>query len=183
VVVWIALGVDDFGGGPCPPLYIRGDRVTWKVLVEYSRSLTTTQSGSFLCTAASSMPIRVVTREIRYIHELSLTLEHSMLISSSAAPGLTSSSALDRAWGRSGRHGGASPRGVAGAGAGGGPLQGEAGRGGALRRKGGCGPPLSAASPRRGGVLLSAWPGMGMAQLLRSFHGRQLLVVEDEQRL
>ena len=35
------------------------------------------------------MPIRVVTREVRYIHELSLTLEYSMPISSPAAPGLT----------------------------------------------------------------------------------------------
>ena len=78
-----------FGGGPCPPLYIRGDRVTWKVLAEYSWSPTTIQSDSFLCTAASSMPIRVVTKEIRYIHELSLTLEHSMSISSPAVPGLT----------------------------------------------------------------------------------------------
>ena len=78
-----------FGGGPCPPLYIRGDRVTWKVLVEYSWSPTRTQSGSFLCTAASSMPIRVVPKEIRYIHELSLTLEHSMTISSPAVPSLT----------------------------------------------------------------------------------------------
>ena len=88
-MVCIALGVDVFGGGPCPPLYIRGDRVTWKVLTEYSWSPTTTQSGSFLCTAASPTPIRVVTREIRYIHELSLTLEHSMFVSSPAAPGLT----------------------------------------------------------------------------------------------
>ena len=78
-----------FGGGPYPPLYIQRDRVTWKVLAEYSWSPTTTQSGSFLCTAASSMPIRVVTKEVRYIHELSLTLEHSMSISSPAAPGLT----------------------------------------------------------------------------------------------
>ena len=45
--------------------------------------------GSFLCIAASSMPIRVVTREVRYIHELSLTLEHFMPIISRAAPGLT----------------------------------------------------------------------------------------------
>ena len=60
-VVCIALGVDKlFGGGPCPPLYIWGDRVTWKVLAEYSWSPTTTRSDSFLCTAASSMPIRVV---------------------------------------------------------------------------------------------------------------------------
>ena len=43
----------------------------------------------FLCTAASSTPIRVVTREIRYIHELSLTLEYSMTINSPADLGLT----------------------------------------------------------------------------------------------
>ena len=45
--------------------------------------------GLFPCTAASSTPIRIVTREVRYIHELSLTLEHSMPISSPAALGLT----------------------------------------------------------------------------------------------
>ena len=78
-----------FGGGPYPPLYIRGDRVTWKVLAEYSWSPTTIQSSSFLCTAASSTPIRVVTREIRYIHELSLTVEYFMSINNPAAPGLT----------------------------------------------------------------------------------------------
>ena len=78
-----------FRGGPCLPLYIRGDRVTWKVLAKYRRNPTTTQSGSFLCTAIRSMPIHVVTREVRYIHQLSLTLEHSMPISSPAAPGLT----------------------------------------------------------------------------------------------
>ena len=83
-----------FGGGPCPPLYIQGDRVTWKVLAEYSWSPTTAWSGSFLCTAASPTPIRVVTREVTYIHELSLTLEHSMPISSPAAQGLTSPQAL-----------------------------------------------------------------------------------------
>ena len=77
-----------FGGGPCQLLYIRGGRVTLKVLAEYSWSPTTTQSGSFLCTVASSMPIRVVIKEVRYIHELSLTLEPSMPISSPAAPGL-----------------------------------------------------------------------------------------------
>ena len=60
VVICIALGVDVFRGGPCPPLYIRGDRVTWKVLAEYIWSPTTARSGSFLCTAASSTPIRVV---------------------------------------------------------------------------------------------------------------------------
>ena len=77
-----------FREGPCSPLYIRGDKVTWKVQAEYSWSPTTTQSGSFLCTAASSTPVRVVTREVRYIHELSLTLEHSKPTSSPAAPGL-----------------------------------------------------------------------------------------------
>ena len=37
----------------------------------------------------SSTSIWVVTREARYIHELSLTLEHSMPISSLTAPRLT----------------------------------------------------------------------------------------------
>ena len=89
MVVCIALGVDDvLRGGPCPPLYIRGDRVTWKVLAKYNWS-PTTQSVSFYCTAASSTPIRVVTTEVKYIHELSLTVEHSIPVSSPAAPGLT----------------------------------------------------------------------------------------------
>ena len=74
--------------GSLPAHIYPGDRVTWKVLSEYSWSPTTTQLGSFLCTAASSMPIRVVTKEVRYGHELSLTLEHSMPISSPAASGL-----------------------------------------------------------------------------------------------
>ena len=94
VVVCIALGVYVFQGGPYPPLYIRRDRVTWKVLAEHSWCPTTTRSGSFLCTAVSSTPIRVVTRKVSYIHELSLTLEHSMPISSPAAPDLTSPRAL-----------------------------------------------------------------------------------------
>ena len=38
------------------------------------------------------MPIRVVTKDVRYIHELSLTLENSMPISSPAALGLTGQS-------------------------------------------------------------------------------------------
>ena len=50
--------------------------------------------GQFPCTSANSMPIRAVTREVRYIHELSLTLEYSVPISSPAAPGLTSPRAL-----------------------------------------------------------------------------------------
>ena len=95
MVVCIASGVDDhLEGVPARPYISGGDKVTWKVLAEYSWSPTTTQSGSFLCTAASSMPIRVVTKEVRYIHELSLTLEHSMSVSSPAAPGLTSPRAL-----------------------------------------------------------------------------------------
>ena len=75
--------------GSLPALIYLGDRVTWKVLAKYSWSPTMTQSGSFLCTAASSTPIRVVAREVRYIHELSLTLEYSMSISSPAVSGLT----------------------------------------------------------------------------------------------
>ena len=66
-----------------------GDRVTWKVVAEYSWSPTTARSGSFLCTAASSIPIRVVTKEVRYIHKLSFTLKYSMPISSPAVSGLT----------------------------------------------------------------------------------------------
>ena len=50
--------------------------------------------GSFLCTAASSMHIRIVTKEVRYIHKLSLTLEHSMPMSSPVAPGLTVSAEI-----------------------------------------------------------------------------------------
>ena len=75
--------------GSWPALIYPGGRVTWKVLAEYSWNPITTQSGSFLCTAASSTPIRVVTKDVRYIHELSLTLAYSMPISSPAAPGLT----------------------------------------------------------------------------------------------
>ena len=94
-MVCIALGVDDcLEGVPALPYISEGDRVTWKVLAEYSWNPATTQSGSFLCTPASSTPTRVVTREVRYIHELSLTLEHSVPISSLAAPGLTSPRAL-----------------------------------------------------------------------------------------
>ena len=91
MVVCIALGVDDVLRGSLPALIYRGrgDMITWKVLAEYSWSPTTTQSGSFLCTAASSIPIRVVTKEVRYIHELFLTLEHSISISSPAVLGLT----------------------------------------------------------------------------------------------
>ena len=94
-MVLIALGVDYHLQGVLARPYISGgDRVLWRVLTEYSWSPTTTQSGSFLCTAASSTPIRVVMREVRYIHDLSLTLEHSMPISSPTALGLTSPRAL-----------------------------------------------------------------------------------------
>ena len=86
-MVCIALGVDNCLEGVYARPYISGgDRVTWKVLAEYSWSHTTARSGSFIYTAASSTPIQVVTREVRYIHELSLTLEHSMPINSPAAP-------------------------------------------------------------------------------------------------
>ena len=74
MVVCIILGVDDVWRGSLPALIYPGDRVTWKVLAEYSWSPTTIQLGSFLCTAVSSTPIRVVTKEVRYIHEISLTL-------------------------------------------------------------------------------------------------------------
>ena len=80
IVVWT---------GSLPALIYPGGQGYRKVLAEYSWSPTRTQSGSFLCTVASSTPIRVVTKEVRYIHELSLTLEHSMSISSPAVPGLT----------------------------------------------------------------------------------------------
>ena len=43
---------------------------------------------------ASSTPIRIVTREARYIFVLSLTLEHSMPISSPTAPGLIALAAI-----------------------------------------------------------------------------------------
>ena len=89
MVVCIALAVDDVSRGALPALIYPGGRVTWKVLGEYNWSPTTTQSVSFYCTAASSTPIRVVTREVRYIHDLSLTLEHSMPISNPATLGLT----------------------------------------------------------------------------------------------
>ena len=85
-MVEFGAGVDGQNGS----LVSVNNRVTWTVLAEYSWNSTTTQSGSFLCTAASSTPIRVVTKEVRYTHELSLTLEHSIPISSPAAPGLTS---------------------------------------------------------------------------------------------
>ena len=83
-----------FREGTCLPLYIQGDRFIGKVLTEYSWSTTIARSGSFLCTAASSTSIREVRKEVRYIHRLSLTLEHSMPISSPAAPDLTSPRAL-----------------------------------------------------------------------------------------
>ena len=61
MVVCIVLGVDDcLEGVPARPYISRGTRLHGKVLAEYSWSPTTAQSGSFLCTAASSTPIRVV---------------------------------------------------------------------------------------------------------------------------
>ena len=49
-----------------------------RVLLESNYNL----AGQFPCTTASSTPIRVVTKEVRYIHALSLTLEYSMAMSS-----------------------------------------------------------------------------------------------------
>ena len=92
-VVCIALGVDDCLEESLPALIYPGDRVTWKVLAEYSWSPTTTRSGSFL---VLQLVLRLFGKlqEVRYIHELSLILEHSMSISSPAAPGLTIPQAL-----------------------------------------------------------------------------------------
>ena len=94
MVVCIALGVDDVWRGSLPALIYPGERVTWKVLAVYTWSPTTIQLGNFLCTAASSTSIRVIIREVRYIHELSLTLEHSMPISILAATDRPPSSSL-----------------------------------------------------------------------------------------
>ena len=80
--------------GSLPALIYPGGHGYMESPSQYSWSPTTIQSVSFLCTAASSMPIQVVTREVRYIHELSLILEYSMPINSPAAPGLTSPRAL-----------------------------------------------------------------------------------------
>ena len=57
-----------------------------RVLLESNYNLV----GLLPCTKASSMSIWVVTKEVRYIHELSLTLEHSILMSRPTALGLTS---------------------------------------------------------------------------------------------
>ena len=92
MVVYIALGVGDVSRGSLPALIYPGGQGYMESPSRWSSS--TIQSGSFLCTTASSTPIRVVTREVRYIHELSLTLEYSMLVSSPAAPGLSSPRAL-----------------------------------------------------------------------------------------
>jgi len=81
-------------GVPARPYIFWGDRVTWKVLAEYCWSPTTTRSGSFLVLQLVLRLIQVVTKEVRYIHELSFTLEHSTPVSSPAAPGLTSPQAL-----------------------------------------------------------------------------------------
>ena len=89
MVVCIALGVDVLRGY-LPTLIYPGGQGYMESPSRVQLESTTTQSGNFLCTAASSMPIRVVTKEVRYIHELFLTLEHSMSISSPAVPGLTS---------------------------------------------------------------------------------------------
>ena len=94
-MVCIALGIDDCSEGvPVGPYISGGTGLHEKILAEYSWNPTTTQSGSFLCTAASPTSIRVVTKEVKYIYKLSLTLEHYMHVSSPAAPVLTSPRAL-----------------------------------------------------------------------------------------
>ena len=75
--------------GTLPALIYPGGQGYMKSPSRVQLDPTATQSGSFLCTTASSTHIRAVTKEVRYIHDLSLTLEHSMPISSPAAPGLT----------------------------------------------------------------------------------------------
>ena len=94
MVVCIALGVDDLWRGSLPALIYPGGQGYMESPSRVHWSPTATQSGSFLCTAASSMLIRVVTKEVRYIHELFLTLEHFMSISSPAVLGLTSPRSL-----------------------------------------------------------------------------------------
>ena len=97
MVVCIALDVvmvvSRLEGVPARPYILWGDRVTWKVLAEYCWSPTITRS-------ASSTSIRVITKEVRYIHMLSLILEYSIPMSSPAAPGLTPSLSLHwrRTW-------------------------------------------------------------------------------------
>ena len=59
-----------FEGVPARPYISGGDMVKWKVLAEYSWSPTTTWSGSLLVLQLVLHLIRVVTGEVRYIHEL-----------------------------------------------------------------------------------------------------------------
>ena len=75
--------------GSLPALIYPGGSVTWRVLAQYSWSPTTTRSGSFLVLQLVLRLIRVVTREVRYIHVPYLTLEYSMPMSSPVAQGLT----------------------------------------------------------------------------------------------
>ena len=93
MVVCIALGVDVLTGSLLILIYLGGQgymESPSRVLLESNYN----QSGWFPYTIASPTPIQVVTKEVRYIHALSLTLETSMPMSSPAAPGLTSPRAL-----------------------------------------------------------------------------------------
>ena len=76
-------------GVPARSYILWGDRVTGKVLAEYCWSPSTTRSGSFLVLQLVLRLIRVVTREVRYIHVSYLTLEYSMPMRSPVAQGLT----------------------------------------------------------------------------------------------
>ena len=78
-----------FEGGLCPPLYTLGGQGYMKSPNRVRLESHYNPLGLFPCTAASSKPIRVVTKEVRYIHDLSLILEHSMSVTNPAAPGLT----------------------------------------------------------------------------------------------
>ena len=89
MIVCIALGVDDVLRGFLPVLIYPGGQGYMESPSRVQLESYYNTIGSFLCTAASSTPIQVVIKKVRYIHELSLTLEHYTSVSSPAAPGLT----------------------------------------------------------------------------------------------
>ena len=73
MVVCIALGVDVVLRESLPTLIYPGGHGYMESPSRVQLESYYNIIGSFLCTAASSMPIRIVTKEVRYIHELSLT--------------------------------------------------------------------------------------------------------------
>ena len=94
MVFCIALGVDVVLRGSLPAIIYSGGQGYMESTSRVQLESYYNTVGLFHCNASSSTPIRVVTREARYIHALSLTLEHSMPISSPVAPTLTSPRAL-----------------------------------------------------------------------------------------